>query len=174
MNPLDTTLRLVRCNPTDPEPTLTAEVSPENLARLREYLSTRDPEKIPLAEGTVPTWFVVKRLPAAYLSSVLEGIYPRAAQREHAVRAALHRVELPGGEALSVVPRKSAPKGAPFTSTEAAHGVSLAGDDWIQELADRFGAETIQEMGEAIIDLSRLPRGRRGPFSHWGGTVAGR
>lgn len=174
MNPLDTALRVIRCNATDPDPALCQDLAPENIARVQEYIRERDPEKAPIAEGIAPTWFVVKRLPAAYLTSVLEGIYPEAARREHAVRAAVHRVELPGEAALSAVPQKGAAKGTPFLTREAAHGVSLAGDDWIQELTDRYGAETIQELGTVAIDLCRLPKGRRGPFSLWLGTAAGR
>ena len=174
MNPIAPDLRVIRCNATDPDPALNQSVAPENIAQVQEYLRARDTEKAPLAEGIAPTWFVVKRLPAAYLTSVLEGIYPEAARREHAVRAAVHRVELPGEAALSTTPQKTAAKGTPFLTREAAHGVSLAGDDWIQELVDRFGAETIQELGTVAIDLCRLPKGRRGPFSLWLGTSAGR
>ena len=40
-----------------------------------------------------------------------------------------------------------------------------------QEVADLFGAEVVQEMGALAISLSRLPRGARGPFGYWGGSV---
>ena len=174
VSPISTDLRVVRCNPTDPDPALCTDPTPENIGRIQEYVRTRDPELAPLLPDATPTWFVLRRLPAAYLSSVLDGIYPPAAQREHAVRASCHRVEFPGGECLVVLPKKSAPKDAPWTSREAAHGVALAGDDWVQHLVDEYGAELIQELGSVVIDLSRLPRGRRGPFSQWHGTVAGR
>lgn len=172
MNPLDSTLRVLRANQTDPDPALNQSGAEENVKAYARYLIERDPDVAPLTEGVPPTWFILRRLPAAYLSSVLDGIYGKAAQREHAFRAACHRVELAGEAALSAVPSKGAAKGTPFTTREAAHGVSLAGDDWVQEVADRFGAETVQEMGQVAIDLSRLPKGRRGPFSGWAGTAA--
>jgi hypothetical protein len=171
MSALDPVLRVVRCNATDPDPAL--DMRPETVEQLVAYIRERDPAKLPLIEGTTPTWFSVRRLPAAYLSSVIEGIYPRAAQREHAVRAAVFRVECPGGEVLEVQSAKASPK-APFAGAEVAHGVCLAPESWSQELADRFGAEVLQELGEVALDSSRLPKGRRGPFSSWGGTVAGR
>lgn len=174
MSALTADLRVIRCNPTDPDPALCQEPTPENIAAIQAYVRDRDPAKAPLVEGLAPTWFVVRRLPAAYLSAVVDGIYGVASQREHAVRAALHRVEVAGGDVLCVTPRAGAAAGTPFLATEAAHGVHLAGTDWVQELADRFGAETIQEMGTVALDLARLPKGRRGPFSPWGGTVAGR
>lgn len=173
-SPLDPTLRVIRCNPTDPDPALDPSGTPENIERFRAYINSRDPAVAPLIEGVAPTWFVVKRLPAAYLTSVLDAIYPVSAQREHAVRAAIHRIELPGEAALSVTPKKGASQGTPFLSIDAKHGVQLAGDDWVQEIADRFGAETIQELGAVAIDVSRLPRGRQGPFTLWRGTVADR
>lgn len=169
MSAISTDLRVVRCNPTDPDPALDQSTTPENIERIRGYVRERDPDKVPLREGETATWFVLRRLPAAYLSSVLDAIYPVASQREHAVRASCHRVELPGGEALVC----SADKGALWPAREAAHGVTLASAEWIQELVDRWGAELIQELGSVVVDLSRLPRGRRGPFSSWHGTVAG-
>jgi hypothetical protein len=47
----------------------------------------------------------------------------------------------------------------------------MAPDAWAQEIADRFGAEVVQEMGETILTHSRLPRGARGPFGFWGGSA---
>lgn len=162
MNPLDPIVRVVRTNPTDPDPALNLATDPDNLSRFVAYRRDRDPEKAPLVEGKTPTWFYVRRLPAAYVASVIDGIYPRAAQRIHAVRAAVCRVELAEGDALT-----------PTAPTDASFGVSLAPDAWAQDLADRFGAETLQELGEVALDLSRLPKGRRGPFSPWAGTAAG-
>lgn len=174
MSSLTADLRVIRCNPTDPDPALCQDPTPANIEAIQLYVRDRDPAKAPLVADVTPTWFVVRRLPAAYLSAVIDGIYGVAAQREHAVRAAVHRVEVTGGDVLSVTPRKGASEGTPYLSTEAAHGVALAGNDWVQEIADRFGAETIQELGAVALDLARLPRGRRGPFSPWGGTVASR
>lgn len=174
MTPLAPTFRVVRTNATDPDPSLSQENTSENVERYATYQRTRDPEALPSqVDGIEPTWFVLRRLPAAYLTSVIDAIYPPSAQREHALRAALLRVELPGEAALARAPTGS-PKAAPFQVREAVHGVLLAGDDWVQEIADRYGAETIQELGQVALDHARLPRGRRGPFSSWAGTVAGR
>lgn len=171
-NPLSNSLRVIRANLTDPDAALNQAGDEENIKRYTKYLIERDPDAAPLVEGVTPTWFVVKRLPAAYLSAVLNGIDTISMRREHAVRAACHRIEVADGDALSAVPSKGAAKGTPFTTRDAVHGVTLAGDDWIQEIADRFGAETVQEIGQIAIDLARLPKGRRGPFLGWGGTAA--
>jgi len=58
-----------------------------------------------------------------------------------------------------------------FVASKADFGVTMAPDAWAQEIADRFGAEVVQEMGETILTHSRLPRGARGPFGFWGGSA---
>ena len=171
-NPMSNNLRVIRTNQTDPDPALNLATDEENIKRLSKYMIERDPETAPLVEGATPVWFHIKRLPAAYLNGVIDGIFGKAAQYEHAFRAAVHVVEIPGEAALQTTPKKSAVRGTPFLSTEAAHGVQLAGADWTQEIADRWSDDTVMEMGRTAIDLSRLPKGRRGPFSGWGGTVA--
>lgn len=156
MNPLDVVVKVIRCNSTDPDPALDLE-QPRAVG---EYAVSRDSEKAPLREGVEPCWLYVRRLPAAWMATVLDGVFPLAARRVLAFRAAVQRVEPPGDAAM-------------VAEVEAAQlGVQLAKEAWVQEVADRFGSEVLQELGQVAMDLSRLPRGKRGPFSYWGGTVA--
>jgi len=166
-------LPVVRCNPTDPDLSLRAtgatdEETVDLQKRALEYIKTRDPDLFPVREGMTPTWFRVKRLPAAFFTGVLANVYPVEQRRHVAFQAACHQIDVTEGTPLL------AEKGekAQFKLSMASYGVEMAGDDWCQEVADRFGLETLQEIGQVALDLCRLPKGKRGPFSYWGGTVA--
>jgi hypothetical protein len=166
-------LPVVRCNPTDPDPSTnvsgpTPEATAELNKRWLEYIKSRDPEQFPVREGMTPTWFRVRRLPAAFFTGVLSNIYPVEQRRYVAFQAACHQIDVTEGTPLI------AEKGekAQFKLSPASYGTEMAGDDWCQEVADRFGLETVQEIGQVALDLCRLPKGKRGPFSYWGGTVA--
>lgn len=173
MSTLAPLLVVVRCNPTDPDPALhmigsTAEETADLSKRMMEYIKTRDPEKVPTREGFTPTFFRVKRLPAAFFTGVLANVYPVEQRRHVAFQAACHQVDVTEGTPL--VAERS--EKAQFKLSPASYGVEMAGDDWCQEIADRFGLETVQELGQVALDLCRLPKGKRGPFGFWGGTVA--
>jgi hypothetical protein len=184
ISPLASTFRVLRCNQSDPDPAIdvvamTAKPStsadgaelqvstPVPPSILAQYIQTRDEELLKLLEGATPCWFHLKRLPAAFLASVIDSLLNRSEQRIMAVRAGLHRVEDPSG-ALSVVGPKE--KGE-FVASKGDHGTLIAPPAWAQELADRYGAETVQEMGELVLTHSRLRRGAKGPFGYWGGSV---
>ena len=174
MDPTSKTLRCIRINPTDPDEALdpAAMAKPldgEAVSRGARYMLTRDEKYLAFREGASPVWFNLRRLSAAWMVDVLDGLFGAPQQRMLAFRAACHAIEAPG-EPLVVSPAGS--KGARFVAAEPNHGVSLAPEEWVQEVADRFGLETVQEMGRVAIDLSRLPRAARGPFGYWGGSVA--
>jgi hypothetical protein len=142
---------------------------------ITQYAKTRDEQFLRLREGVTPTWFYLRRLPAAWMAQQLDPLFHRAQQRVMAVRAALHQIETATdgkAETLQTTPMSEVKPGTLYPCTLTDHGVQLAPMEWVQEIADRWGAETVQEMGELIITMSRLPRGRRGPFGWWGGTVA--
>lgn len=173
MDPTSKTLRVVRLNPSDPDPALdvavmSRPVDGDSLSRAARYLVTRDESLLVFREAMAPTWFHLRRLSAAWMVDVLDGLFSAPAQRMLAFRAACHAVE--GDEMLTVAQAGS--KGARFVAIEANHGVGLAPEEWVQEIADRYGLETVQEMGRVAIDLSRLPKAARGPFGYWAGSVA--
>ena len=170
MSSLSAVLHVVRCNPTDPDPALasvgaTEEETVDIRRRALEYIRDRDPDKVPVREGLTPTWFRLKRLPAAFFSGVLANIYPVEQRRYVAFQAACHQIDVTEGTPL--VAEKA--EKAQFKLSPASYGVEMAGDDWCQEVADRFGLETLQEIGQVALDLCRLPKGKRGPFSYCGG-----
>lgn len=173
-DPTSKTLRVLRINPTCPDdaldaPAMVKPLEGDTLMRQARYLQTRDEKYLALREGVAPTWFHLRRLPAAWMVDVLDGLFGAPAQRLLAFRASCHAVEAQG-EPLSVA--QAGTKGAQFVASEPNHGVSLAPEEWAQEVVDRWGLETVQEMGRVAIDLSRLPRAARGPFGYWGGSVA--
>lgn len=174
MSALAPTLKAVRCSPSNPEPALDAAVMfapPEDGAegtRAERYIRTRDPELLAFTTDAQPTWFHLRRLPLAWVVGVLDLLTTRSAQRVLAFRAACHLVDGPGG------PLKAQPPGekGPYVAKRADHGVHLAPEEWAQEIADRFDADVVQEMGEIAITASRLRRDARGPFGWWGGSAA--
>lgn len=174
MDPTSKTLRCVRLNPSSPDEALDAAAMAkpadgDTMSRGARYMLTRDESMLVFREAMTPTWFHLRRLSAAWMVDVLDGLFSAPAQRLLAFRASCHAVE-GAGEPLTVAPAGS--KGARFVATEPNHGVSLAPEEWVQEIVDRFGLETVQEMGRVAIDLSRLPKAARGPFGYWGGSVA--
>lgn len=176
MDPTSKTFRCVRLNPTSPEPAIdpaamAEEVTIEGATRSRwaSYLVTRDESLLRFRDAMEPTWFHLRRLPAMWLCDVLDGVFSASSQRVLAFRAACHAVMVPG-EPLSVSLHGTA--GSRFVASPPDRGVSLAPAEWVEEVADRFGLETVQEVGRVAIDHSRLPKGSRGPFGLWHGSVA--
>jgi hypothetical protein len=166
-------LKVVRCSPSCPDPALDTSVDEETgrpRSDLRAYIQTRDASVLAFKADVAPTWFHVKRLPEAWLAEVLDTVHPLAAQRRAAFRAAVHLIETSEGP-LKVTPQKQGDKTSQYVAHRADHGVEMAPSDFVQEVADRFGAEVIQEMGAVALDFARLPRSARGPFSLWDGTV---
>lgn len=171
MSALAPTFRIVRCSPANPEPALDeAEMfaASEGGSRAERYIRTRDPELLVFKPDVAPTWFVLRRLPLAWTVGVLDVLTTRSAQRVLAFRAACHQIEAPDGP-LVVTPPGA--KGT-WTAKRVDHGVHMAPEEWAQEVADRFDADVVQEMGELAITLSRLRRDAKGPFGWWGGSVA--
>lgn len=153
--------------PADPALDLDAmRSSADGDARIK-YALTRDNDLLVVKEGATPEWFHVRRLPAMWLPR-LEVCVTAGERYTLAFRAAVHAIDT-SGEPLRV----SAPgERGRFEATAADMGVSLAPVEWVQEIADRFGLEVVHEMGRVAIEASRLPKGSRGPFTSWGGTVA--
>lgn len=176
-SPLSPVLKVVRCSPSNPDPAISEAMieapaaEGEKASPLAKYISTRDEALLVFNEGVAPTWFHLKRLPAAWLAGSLDQVYPRSLQRIIAFRTGCHAIEGAPEETFSVLPPKST---GTFVATKADFGVTLAPEAWVQEMADVFGAEVVQEMGELIITHSRLRRGAQGPFGPWGGSAASR
>ena len=164
---LSSGVKALRCSPSCPDPAIDlAAMNARDPKALTRYVTTRDPSELSLVETTPPCWFHVQRLPLAWMTS-LDAIFPPSEQRVLAFRAACHTIE--HSEPLTVSPHGT--KGSRFEALREDRGVSLAPVEWAQEVADLFGAEVVQEMGALAISLSRLPRGARGPFGYWGGSV---
>jgi hypothetical protein len=167
--------RVLRFNPTDPDPAIDTDKS-----NLRGYITTREMEgNVVLVPDSNPVFFSVDRLPQAFLTDVLDAVFPLAARRLLAFRAAVHRVEDNNGPVvfddvqLVAYTEKLAPKKAAYVCRDGEHGTDIAPVAFAQAVGDLYGAETIQELGQVALDFARLPRGKRGPFTSWAGSVAG-
>lgn len=175
MDPTSKTLRCVRVNPTSPEPALdpasmAEEVTTDGVTRARwpAYVLTRDESLLRFRDAMEPAWFHLRRLPAAWMCDTLDGVFTASSQRLLAFRASCHAVMVPGEPLSCSAPGSS----GRFVLSPPDRGVSLAPEAWVDEIVDRFGLETVQEMGRVAIDHSRLPKGARGPFGLWHGSVA--
>jgi hypothetical protein len=172
--------RVLRFNPTDPDPAIDTEKTD-----LRAYITTRELDGVVFVPDSNPVYFNVDRLPQAFLTDVLDAVFPLAARRLLAFRAAVHRVEDGNGPVASMgdsgnqdgpplvaYTEKLAPKGAAFVCRDGEHGTDVAPVAFAQAVGDLYGAETIQELGQVALDFARLPRGKKGPFTSWAGSVA--
>lgn len=175
-SPIANVLKVLRCNPSDPDPSIDTAamghkpdapaVGPTDLSR---YIQSRDEELLRFVEGgPKPCWFHIRRLPMQFLAAVIDSLLNRSEQRIMAFRAAVHLIEDPDGQLAVVGPKER----GEYVATKGDYGVLVAPMAWSQEVADRFGAETVQEIGEIVLTASRLRRGAKGPFGFWGGSVA--
>lgn len=177
MDSTSKTFRCVRVNPSSPDPALDPKAMAEEAATdggtrslWGQYILTRDESLLRFRDAMEPAWFHLRRLPAAWMCDVLDGVFTASSQRLLAFRAGCHAVMVPG-EPLSCSPSAVGSSGR-FVLSPPDRGVSLAPEAWVDEIADRFGLETVQEIGRVVIDHSRLPKGARGPFGLWHGSVA--
>lgn len=127
-------------------------------ARLAEYRRTRDRSALVLKPDSKPTLFVCKPLAASLVARLLdERSLPQA--RLGAFVLGCHEVVLPDGSKLA--PKRLSPQvgGAAAPTDENA---------WVDEIARRFGLDTVYEIGSVIYERARLPESARGPFSYRG------
>lgn len=164
---LTPTIRVVRCNATCPDEAIDVTAMGDDLAT---YIRTRDEALLKFRDGMKPTWFTVRRLPAAFFRVLDREPYP-VARNQLAFRAAVHAIEAEG-EQLATVPARDAQVVDRFGCVKAEGGIDLAPEAWVDEIGDRWGLETVHEIGQVGVDFSRLPKAARGPFSLWLGTVA--
>lgn len=147
---------------------------------LLEFVRTRDIEHCRFLEGKTPVFFHIKRLPVAFLTGVLDAIYPIADRRRVAFLASVFSVQSDDvvckfdGKLLQIFDTKIHREHSGFSGNSASFGVVMAVDEFAQACSDKFGAEIVQELGQVAIDFAVLPVEKRGPFTSWGGTVASR
>lgn len=148
INPLAPTLKVVRCNARYCDPALDLDAMD-----LDKYRTSRDPESVKAKSGETPTWFVLRRLKAAMQLEVLDGLGLNE-RISYALRVGLVRIESP----------TEGPITPTSTTPSPQYGVEIAGHDWLQTVLDRYGKETLIEMGRCVLELSALGEGARGPL----------
>lgn len=167
-NPL-ATLRVVATNDawrdpaidmSDPDPASVpdgAPAPPTGEERLARYRETRDLTDLAWRPEMKPTIFVVERLPPVFISGSIDQMsqHPR---HTYAFLAACRRVELPDGRAMVAK-----------MSRDKVYKVTLATDDWINEVADAFCLETVYEVGRVAHQWAKMRAAERSPFWYPGG-----
>lgn len=152
MNP-STSLRLVLVGSTSQQspncdPALDI-LAPGAAARLSAYERTRsdaDRDALPLRPDARPSVFVVQPLTSAGMRLALDATGVRRAQ--NAVLIACHAFT----DALGVEHRASDHGGL----TSVTKGVSIASDDWLDHLADLYGAKAITEIAAVVVQRAEV------------------
>lgn len=122
-------------------------------ADLDAYRRTRDEALVRAKPGRAPTWFVVQRLPAIVIPT-LARMSADELRDQTAFLMACHLVETPT--------LKHEPEARQYAS--GIGGTRLAGDDWFNACARRWGVETCLEVGRVAFQWARLPEGAVGFF----------
>lgn len=117
-----------------------------------EYRKTRDLELLKPKGSEQPVKFCLRRMPASFVLQALENI-STGEKTLVSIRAALFRIELPGGTVLT--PKK----------TTKQLGCEVADEEWPNELSRKFGISTLYEMASVAINFAGLPEDQRGPFA---------
>ena len=119
------------------------------------YQFTRDEKHLRFVKGEEPTRFVLLHLSHKFSSQVLDKIADPAERLRLAFRAACTEVTIPGADALVPDPSKR---------IEFVGGVMVAGEEWSDRIATKFGLATVKEFGQVAFDTTQLPEGADGPF----------
>lgn len=132
--------------------------SPSAQEALTKYRETRDMTVLRFKTDVKPTLFVCKRLPAGIVQSFLLTLAPNA-RALWAVLHGCHEIRMPDGSKL--VPKKLERSGHGSQIVKDPHA-----DEWLNTIRNRFGLAAIDEIGDVIYELSRLPEGAKGPFGY--------
>lgn len=165
-------LRVVACNGTYVDPAVDEARFTKDVAS--QYIRTLDLSTLPLAEGRKPVLFTLARLPVSYLS-VISAMATEDRRRVAALLGSLRSVGREGDQPLAEVlpPTPKPPEGSPWVGA-VVDGCLVAPAELAQWVADEFGFETVQQLGQQALDFARLPKAARGPFCWWGGAGARR
>lgn len=144
--------RVVRVNRFSLDPAIDFANDETNLML---YQLTRDESRLRFRASVEPTRFVLTRLSHKFATLVLDQVVNVSERLELAFRAACVGVEIPGEESLAPDPAKC---------VEYRTGVRVAGEQWVDAIADRFGVATVKEMGQVAWDMTQLAPGQDGPF----------
>lgn len=165
-DPTAPAVRVVLINDTDPDPAL--DVVAMRKAHgddvLLQYLRTRDPALLCFRDGVEPTWIDVQRLPAAFVARHIAPVASLDERRLQAFRASVRAV----GKLTTVAPTET----SEHRRHAADFGVEVAPEGFVQSVADTYGAEAVQELGQLAVDIARLRRGARGPYFFWASLTA--
>ena len=132
-------------------------MTPEELKKYRE---TRAKGLVKVKGDSQPAWAVVKRLPPSYTPSLAP--FDSATIYALAFKAAVHLIRMPDGTDLRPKPEQL---------SASRPGVEMAGDEWVDEIGNRFGMDFVIEVGRVAYEFARMPLDPavRFPFSSWGG-----
>ena len=163
LNPLAPLLVLatntVYCDPAIDTSEHEASDVPTAAERMEAYRRERDVAKLILRDDPKPTYFVCKPIGASACAKHLDHL-PQLRAFLNAFVFGCHEIRLASGEVVK--PAKLSGDRDGVTAPEKENA-------WIDEVARRFGLETIYEIGSVIYSRARLPEEARGPFYYPGG-----
>lgn len=165
------TIYACRANPNSPDPAI--DVETDRMAAIEgfaKYIVGRDLEDIRVKPGEALTLFEIKR-PTVLQLGVLHAIPAQFEKQRMAFKYCVHQVRRGDKVLLEVVHPDRAGKDTLY-KTEAGQAGPLAPDDYVEEVAQLWGASTIAEMGQVALDFSELSEVSKTPFGFWGGSAA--
>jgi hypothetical protein len=127
----------------------------ETTSDLKTYAKTRNPAALKFKPGQRPVLFKLRELSATFVGEELDGLeWNKRALL--AFRAACHAITLADGKALAPV--------AKDVEEHAAHGVRVAGKEWVERVAKKIGMKSVYEAGSVAIRRAHLAEDEMGPF----------
>lgn len=142
----------------DPAIDIDAPGASAALSAYQRSRSEEDRAKLPLRAGMRPALFTIARLSQSSMRFVMAGANTLE-QAQQAVLVGCHRFTMPDGtEHRAAV-------------TAAGGNIALAEREWLDVIADEFGASAIVELGTAILQWTQAPKRALTPFGSVPGLV---
>lgn len=140
------------------------DVSESETSLLDQYKAKRDFDLLRFKEGATPDVFYIQRLPRRYNVGMTNNGFSLSTNIVSAFMTGVHHIECSDGTVMDAELTKERIKGTNVT-------VTIAKEEWYDEVCDKFGHDVILEMGQLVIDFAGLPKNQHGPFSCLVSTV---
>jgi hypothetical protein len=116
-----------------------------------------------------PTLFEIQRPGTVFLFEVLSQLASMDARRLLAFRACVHRVHRGN---VTLLEATLPERGGDHTLLSGSAGSQIAPESYVKAFERRWGAQSIRELGQVVLDFSELTEVQQAPFGVWGGSIA--
>lgn len=166
-------LRIILCNDTYADPAIDRKKAdepsegPGSGSAMVRYWTSGDASLLPLKPDARPVYITIARLPALYLAALMTDTNVER-RKMRALLGAFRSAGVEGEKPLLEVlpPSPEPPEGSPFVGT-MQDGTLVAPATLVQEIVDRWGYESAQQIGQWALDHARLPKEKRGFLGFW-------